>query len=113
SVSGSLLKYTLYGKPHAVQYEYAETCLDLIAKQVSPTIDTSKLAKYRNVYAVGDNPLSDIAGAASYGWKGVLVKTGIYNDSTKDRYSDIPPTKIVDHVEDAVRWIVEQEKRAA
>lgn len=60
--------------------------------------------------AVGDNPYADIAGANGYGWNSVLVKTGVYMPKGFENHHVHPATAVVDHVEDAVRWIIAKEQ---
>ena len=55
-------------------------------------------------YMVGDNPLTDIAGANAAGWTSVLVKTGMYQDG-----DDHAAHVAVKDVSEAVAWICEQE----
>lgn len=49
---------------------------------------------------IGDNPLSDIDGANRYGWKSVLLRTGVYAGGEPAK----KPTMIADDVELAVEW---------
>jgi ribonucleotide monophosphatase NagD (HAD superfamily) len=60
-----------------------------------------------NVYMVGDNPESDIAGANAYGWKSLLVKTGVYREGKPAH----EPTRVVEDVEEALEWAVQNELR--
>jgi len=60
--------------------------------------------------AIGDNPYADIAGANGYGWKSVLVKTGVFRPQGGENHHLHPATAVVDHVEDAVRWIIAKEQ---
>ncbi|KAJ1919340.1 hypothetical protein H4219_002028 [Mycoemilia scoparia] len=108
------LEKRLFGKPFQVQYEFAEKCLDkLISSQAGDSEASTSAADTdgvkRNVYAIGDNPLSDIDGAHNYGWNSVLVRTGVYTEATKHKYADSKPTQIVDNVGDAIKWILENE----
>jgi len=32
-----------------------------------------------NIYMIGDNPKSDIAGANAKGWTSILVRSGVFN----------------------------------
>lgn len=66
-----------FGKPFTRTYQYAE--------EVINSLDTSsgKPLK-RPVYAVGDNLASDIMGANNYGWKSILVRTGVYKEDVDD-----------------------------
>jgi ribonucleotide monophosphatase NagD (HAD superfamily) len=52
-MDGKGLEYTQFGKPETVTYEYARDLFPLDCE---------------TVYAVGDNPDSDIDGAKRYGW---------------------------------------------
>ncbi|KAF9915657.1 hypothetical protein BX616_005646 [Lobosporangium transversale] len=103
-LTGQELEYTTFGKPMKSTYEYAESVLD----KISPLADGDNTK--RTVYVVGDNPSSDIAGANAYGWNSVLVKTGIFKPKNNENHHIHPATVVVDHVEDAVRWIIEKEK---
>ena len=58
-----------------------------------------------NVYMVGDNPESDIAGANAFGWESLLVKTGVYKDGVPAH----KPTRIVENVEEGVKWAIQRE----
>ncbi|KAF9576112.1 Haloacid dehalogenase-like hydrolase domain-containing 5 [Mortierella alpina] len=106
-LTGQELEYTSFGKPLNTTYKYAEALLDKIAPlQVGPEGRPSK----RTVYAVGDNPYADIAGANGYGWNSVLVKTGVYMPKGFENHHVHPASAVVDHVEDAVRWIIAKEQ---
>ncbi|KAI1302549.1 hypothetical protein EDD11_005595 [Mortierella claussenii] len=104
NLTGQDLEYTTYGKPMKSTYHYAETLFNKIAPL--PAGQASK----RTVYAVGDNPYADIAGANAYGWNSILVKTGVFRPKGSENHPVHPATAVVDHVEDAVRWIIEKEK---
>jgi ribonucleotide monophosphatase NagD (HAD superfamily) len=58
-------------------------------------------------YMLGDNPMSDIAGANAFGWKSALVRTGVYRDVEGPPAHE--PTFIVDDVEAAVREAIRRE----
>lgn len=103
---GASLKYTMFGKPHRVQYRYAEKLFDQLAMNTAPQIDLPQLQSQRQIYAIGDNPAADIAGANRAGWTSVLVRTGVFSG---DNHHKHPAYKVVDHVEDAVNWIIENE----
>ncbi|KAF8249739.1 HAD-superfamily hydrolase [Wilcoxina mikolae CBS 423.85] len=107
------LKATTIGKPHQHTYQYAEDVLTAWrAKKLSKLHGDTDHPELRRVYMVGDNPASDIAGANGYKssrgteWVSVLVKTGVYRDGDYDGSAK----KIVDNVEEAVRWAVEREE---
>ncbi|KAF9568087.1 hypothetical protein EC968_003107 [Mortierella alpina] len=105
-MTGQKLEYTLYGKPMSATYQYAETVLNRIAPiHRGP----NGLPKPRTVYAIGDNPYADIAGANAYGWESVLVRTGVFRPEGDENHHMHPATTVVDDVEDAVRWIISKE----
>ncbi|CAN6628605.1 hypothetical protein TRVA0_011S03202 [Trichomonascus vanleenenianus] len=92
AVTGHHLESTIIGKPYAYTYEYAERML----RQWAPGADLT-------VYMVGDNPASDIMGANSFGWRSMLVRTGVFKDQ------DLPnivaqPDYIFDNVLEAVQF---------
>ncbi|KAI8839891.1 HAD-like domain-containing protein, partial [Chytridium lagenaria] len=76
NLTGRNLDYTIYGKPERATYEFADKTLRNVAQKLYPDKPIDKLAKH--VYMVGDNPASDIEGANRFGWRSVLVKTGVY-----------------------------------
>jgi len=91
------------GKPFTIQYRYAEKQLNALTKHLNPTTD-SKLI----FYAIGDNPLSDIAGANNAGddWTSILVKTGVHTSQENDERN--PADYIYDNVYDAVQDIINE-----
>ncbi|KAI8867574.1 HAD-superfamily hydrolase [Ramicandelaber brevisporus] len=96
SLTGSNLKRVEYGKPNRGTYEYAEK---LIKQQ------TGLAAGELEVYAIGDNPEADIAGANAYGWNSVLVRTGVFR-GPGDNDKRHPAKHVFDHVEAAVDTIL-------
>ena len=59
-----------YGKPFNLNYEFTEQFLrEKAAKRAI------KISKF---YMIGDNPLSDIAGANAKGWVSILVRSGVF-----------------------------------
>ncbi|KAK5131258.1 hypothetical protein LTR08_001163 [Meristemomyces frigidus] len=109
---GAELTKTVIGKPHQPTYEFAEEKLRAHRKQLFGQVGLND--PLRRVYMVGDNPESDIRGANGYKsphgseWKSVLVKTGVYQESTKP---SCEPTVIVEDVAEAVRWAVEDGRK--
>lgn len=98
-LTGSELKSTSFGKPHAATYQFAENVLN----RLSPT--NTK----RHVYAVGDNPAADIQGANNYGWTSMLVRTGVFNGG--ENATDFPAKVVCENVLEAVeRAIANSEK---
>ncbi|KAG0241374.1 hypothetical protein BGX31_001162 [Mortierella sp. GBA43] len=107
-MTGQKLQYTLFGKPMTTTYQYAESVLNKIAPTHS---GTDGIPRPRTVYAIGDNPYADIAGANGYGWESVLVRTGVFRPEGGENHHIHPATTVVDDVEDAVRWIISKEIR--
>lgn len=103
ATTGSELQYTQFGKPYEPTYAFADKMLRRHLKEAGLS-DTTPL----NVYMVGDNPDSDIAGANAFGWDSLLVKTGVYREGQPKH----TPTRIVDDVEVGVRWAIDREKEA-
>lgn len=96
--TGKELQSTSFGKPHKATYQYAEKILDSLLPE-----DT----KLQRVFAVGDNPSSDIAGANAYGWTSILVKTGIFEG--KGNSAEFPANLVCEDVEEAVHWALREE----
>lgn len=97
-VTGLKLRATQFGKPHAPNYHLAESVL---AKQTA-TLGFCEKSGPGAIYAIGDNPASDVRGANARGgkWVSVLVRTGNFsgdNDGTD------PAKMVVDDVGEAVR----------
>ena len=80
--------HTLIGKPHPPNYECAEQSL---MQQLDKLGYDAKSPPHR-IYAVGDNPSSDMRGANGRGgpWRSVLVQTG--NFSPSDNIESLPDT---------------------
>ncbi|GJC97477.1 HAD-superfamily subfamily IIA hydrolase [Colletotrichum higginsianum] len=113
---GAALRTTVFGKPFATTYRYAERVLNAHRRAVlgKTSRDVGELAPLKTVYMVGDNPESDIRGANDYSndeteWSSVLVRTGVWKQERG------PPTHapkmIVDDVKAAVEWALQREGR--
>ncbi|EIW67341.1 hypothetical protein TREMEDRAFT_33906, partial [Tremella mesenterica DSM 1558] len=101
-LTGLDLTYTQYGKPYHETYAFAEKMLRQHIKGMGR--DPSERL---NVYMIGDNPESDIAGANSYGWSSILVETGVFK---KEEGPPVhTPSRVVKDVEEGVMWALEQE----
>ncbi|OZJ03754.1 hypothetical protein BZG36_03055 [Bifiguratus adelaidae] len=101
--TGKDMEYTLFGKPYSTTYAWAETTLENYAKAQGVTLPPRE---ERKVYAIGDNPASDIKGAlAQDRWEPILVKTGI----AKENDPEYPAPYVMNHVEDAIKFILDKE----
>uniref|UniRef100_A0A060T6T5 ARAD1B14696p n=1 Tax=Blastobotrys adeninivorans TaxID=409370 RepID=A0A060T6T5_BLAAD len=94
-MTGEHLQSTIIGKPSKQTYEFAE---DLLREWGG--MDT-----LGDVYMVGDNPASDIKGANDYGWKSILVRTGVYKDEDLKNGLIAYPTYTYDNILQAVEQV--------
>ncbi|UZJ54896.1 hypothetical protein CBS101457_004216 [Exobasidium rhododendri] len=99
--SGRKLEATTFGKPQKLTYEYANELLKEKVLMMEGKVEDL------NVWMVGDNPASDIAGANDFGWKSALVRTGVYRSETGPPAHS--PSILVDNVEVAVREALSRE----
>jgi HAD superfamily hydrolase (TIGR01456 family) len=74
-LTGHKLVYTKFGKPETPTYEYATR---VIQEQAVELMGPS--AQVESIFAIGDNPASDIRGANNHGWESILVKTGVWQE---------------------------------
>lgn len=97
------LRAVQFGKPHAPNYELAENVLRTQAGRMG-FCEQSDLSV---VYAVGDNPLSDVRGANLRGapWVSVLVRTGNFQG---DNDECDPAHVVVDDAHAAVQHALER-----
>ena len=109
SVTGKDLVSTAFGKPQLETFSFATRLLQQWRK------DTHAIDKPpATVYFVGDTPESDIRGTNEYNesglaendWYSILVRTGIFQEGTKPRYT---PRAAVDTVLDAVKHGIQRE----
>ncbi|KAH9858579.1 HAD-like domain-containing protein [Lenzites betulinus] len=105
AVTGTTYPYVQYGKPTRETYRYAEDVL----KDRLEELHGGRLEKMLNVYMVGDNPESDIAGANGAGWPSILVRTGVYDPAHGEPTHK--PTYIAEDVEEAVAWAIRREMK--
>ena len=108
------LQIERFGKPFAVTYEYAEMLLADEYRRLRPAHARAQAASSgMRIFAVGDNPRSDVRGANGAGdhWTSVLVRTGVY-DGGALRESDTPDM-CVDDVGAAVDWMLAEAGLAA
>lgn len=96
ALTGTTYPYVQLGKPTEQTYRFSETVLGRYAGGNSSL----------QIYMVGDNPESDIAGANAAGWKSILVNTGVYDPQQGPPKHK--PTHEAENVEKAVLWALEQ-----
>ncbi|SCV71488.1 BQ2448_3076 [Microbotryum intermedium] len=88
---------TTGGKPTSHTYNYASSLLShhirsltnshthSSSESLHQAVVNSDAAPIKaNVYMLGDNPASDIAGANAFGWESVLVRTGVFRGDVED-----------------------------
>eukprot|EP00475_Leptophrys_vorax_P038279 TRINITY_DN6720_c0_g1_i4.p1 TRINITY_DN6720_c0_g1~~TRINITY_DN6720_c0_g1_i4.p1 ORF type:complete len:315 (+),score=88.29 TRINITY_DN6720_c0_g1_i4:574-1518(+) len=99
---------TLFGKPEFSSYRYIEEVLSQKYGQIHAQDGGSRARQLHRVYAIGDNPLSDIKGANGAGgrWRSMLVRTGVWKGDPLDAHQ---PHFICDDVLDALKQIVHHE----
>ncbi|KAF2074585.1 hypothetical protein CYY_004092 [Polysphondylium violaceum] len=104
--TGRDLIHTFYGKPYKLTYEYAK---ELLSNQLKKLNHQSPP---KHIYAIGDNPYSDIKGAnnlKSEGWVSILVKTGCWK--SEFNHPEIPADHYVNDVLEAVELILRLENK--
>ncbi|CAG8454941.1 3087_t:CDS:10 [Ambispora leptoticha] len=101
--TGKKLKYELFGKPETPIYRYAES---LLADQAYEICKRHTLPKH--IYAVGDNPAADIAGANAHNWNSILVRTGVFQG--KDNDVRFPADHVAQDVFEAVEYMFHKEE---
>lgn len=99
--TGRELPHTLWGKPNAVTYRYAEGLLQAQAAAAGQRIS--------RIYGIGDNPAADIRGANAAGpqWRSVFVRTGTIarsDDPAEQPHFDVAC------VEEAVNMILKEQQ---
>ncbi|KAI1077879.1 HAD-superfamily hydrolase [Whalleya microplaca] len=115
-LTGRRLRRHRYGKPFRPTYVYAERMLYAHRRSLLEGLSrkADELKPLKRVYMIGDNPASDVLGAKHYKsgwgteWVPILVRTGVY-DEKREPYPPREAAVIVDDVEKAVAWALEQE----
>mmetsp|Transcript_76516 Transcript_76516/g.88949 ORF Transcript_76516/g.88949 Transcript_76516/m.88949 type:complete len:359 (+) Transcript_76516:34-1110(+) len=82
------------GKPAKAGYEYSKV---LLQNQTKYQIE--------NYYMIGDNPKTDIRGAAKLGWKTILVKSGVFGGTLQNDAED-PADYVVESMLEAIKLIL-------
>lgn len=79
------LEIVRHGKPHPPAYEIALRKLRFLQQERNGGPDQPP-PPLKHVYALGDNPASDVRGANAAGgpWRSVLVRTGVWKGSRKN-----------------------------
>ncbi len=105
-VTGKHLAHTALGKPSLELFSYAADALQTqrLALSVGGIAPPPPLSR-RQLFMVGDNPLSDIKGANAAGWTSILVRTGCFHGPGND--PEHPAAHVVDNVLDAVNLILQ------
>lgn len=102
---GMELQQTLFGKPQPVNYAHVDDMLAGLAANLG-------YDGVHHVYAVGDNPRTDIAGANGAGehWTSMLVRTGIFDGAAEENDAQDPADYVVDDCWSAVQTAIELER---
>ncbi|EFC35808.1 predicted protein [Naegleria gruberi] len=101
------LQYELFGKPHKVTYDYAKKVLiDQLRSSHAGHEDRDNVDDM-TIYAIGDNPLSDIKGANGAGFVSMLLRTGVWQ-SSEENDSQNPATHVFPSVREAFKFICDK-----
>lgn len=102
------------GKPNKPAYDIAakklQAQLDALAEKTPQGKQSSH--KLKHIYAVGDNPKSDVRGANGAGniWRSILVCTGVYKGGVDSNDEQDPAHYVVEGVGEAVDKVFHVEK---
>lgn len=98
----------VFGKPNPEPYRLIEELLIKQARKLGYIQSTSEAITggklpFSRIFAIGDNPAADVAGANSAGhpWVSVLVRTGVFQSDKENCHID-PAHIVVDDVEKAI-----------
>lgn len=116
--TGRHLEVIRHGKPNKPAYNIAtqklQAQIDELAAQSANGLSAPH--KLQHIYAVGDNPKSDVRGANAAGghWRSILVCTGVYKGGVDNNDSEDPAHYVVQGVGEAVDLVfhVETERSA-
>ena len=107
-VTGRALECHFFGKPNQAPYELAahrlyDQAVEMRLVDSQQSLKDEPAKAFGAIYAIGDNPKADIAGAKAQGvpWVSMLVRTGVFSGDTKNDEED-PADVVVDDVLDAV-----------
>ncbi|KDQ62256.1 hypothetical protein JAAARDRAFT_30147 [Jaapia argillacea MUCL 33604] len=103
ALTGTTYPYVQHGKPTESTYKFAQKVLSDRLQELLG----HRPQNIPQVYMVGDNPESDIAGANAAKWSSILVRTGVYDPSFGP--SPHTPTYEAEDVEEAVKWAINRE----
>ncbi|KAL3149471.1 hypothetical protein ABBQ32_002255 [Trebouxia sp. C0010 RCD-2024] len=115
--TGRHIEIIRHGKPNKPAYDIAakklQAQLDVLAKKTPGS--ENKSHKLKHVYAVGDNPKSDVRGANSAGnmYRSILVCTGVYKGGVDSNDEQDPAHYVVQGVGEAVDKVFQIENERA
>jgi HAD superfamily hydrolase (TIGR01456 family) len=122
ATGGRALTVVAHGKPHRPAYTVAEHKLARRAAALmaaggggggggTTAAPPPSPPPFRHIYAVGDNPASDVRGANGAGgaWRSVLVRSGVWDGRGKDNDAGDPAHFVCDDVGSAVDMILKAE----
>lgn len=110
ATGGRELTVIAHGKPHRPAYVVAEHKLARRAAALADKAGGSgPPPTFKHIYAIGDNPASDVRGANAAGgaWRSVLVRSGVWNGAGKDNDAGDPAHFVCADVGEAVGMILE------
>lgn len=103
------MQYSAVGKPNPLAFKNAEAILRQMYTCDLANQDSSGISPFKTLYMIGDNPSVDIKGAkqAGHPWFSILTRTGVFRGKGNDH--QYPADMVVDTVEEAVDYILENE----
>lgn len=109
ATGGRELQVIAHGKPHRPAYVVAEHKLARRAAALAAGAGSGAPPPFKHIYAIGDNPASDVRGANGAGgaWRSILVRSGVWNGEGKDNDDADPAHFVCADVGEAVALILE------
>ena len=107
ATGGRDLHVIAHGKPHRPAYVVAEH--KLARRAAALMSSSSSPPPFKHIYAIGDNPASDVRGANAAGgpWRSVLVRSGVWNGEGKENDDGDPAHFVCEDVGEAVALVLE------
>ncbi|KAK9823437.1 hypothetical protein WJX72_002729 [[Myrmecia] bisecta] len=102
---GRRIEIIRHGKPNKPAYAVAAKKLQHQLDSLAAALPSDGSApQLQHIYAIGDNPKSDVRGAnsAGGGWRSILVRTGVFKGGPGENDPTDPAHYVVEHVGEAV-----------
>ena len=106
--TNSPLELFMCGKPFTLTSRLAESVLAKEAKMLGIDKHDVVTSPPPLVFAIGDNPRSDVRGARNAGWTSILVKSGVWTDNRSTNDPDDPADFVLESIVESVDLILEE-----